>query len=104
LTKFESIHQTISVFEHAGGTACRMLILKTDNPYPKTDKNGVPEPAFQAWERGWKSAADAGAIKVRPIKPYVKRAPFKRPTQPTQPARPGNYPRFVEAKANARTK
>lgn len=93
MTKFESKHQPISVFEHAGRTAFLMLILKSDNPYPKTDTMGVNEPANLAWDRGWQTEADAVAVKPR-LKPVVKRAPypFKRPV------RTGNHPRFTEAR------
>lgn len=98
MTKFESIHQTISVFEHAGTLAFRMLILKTDNPYPKTDSFGVAEPSNIAWDRGWQSAADAVAIKVRPIRSFVKRPYVKPMPYVKRPARTGNHPRFVEAR------
>ena len=95
MTKFESACQTLSVFEHAGALAFSMMIVKVNNPYPKTDQFGVPEPANLAWDRGYQTAADAVVVKARPIKPYVKRAPFKRSAQP---ARPGNHPRFTEVR------
>jgi hypothetical protein len=99
LTKFESIHQTISVFEHAGTLAFRMLILKTDNPYPKTDSFGVAEPSNIAWDRGWQSAADAVAIRSFVKRTYVKPMPYvKRPARTGNHTRTGNHPRFVEAR------
>lgn len=81
MTTFERTKQNLSVFEHAGRTAFLMLILKADNPYPKFDKYGVPEPANLAWDRGYDAEAGALADKTRaaktpaPRKPY----PFKRP-------------------------
>lgn len=108
MTKFERACQPLSVFERAGRTAFLMLILKIDNPYPRTDKNGIiPEPANLAWDRGYQEEADALAAKTRAAKPVVARKPysFKRPISarkpgsafPRPPARPGNHPRFVEA-------
>jgi hypothetical protein len=104
MTTFERTKQPLSVFEHAGRTAFAMQILKTANPYPKTDANGVAEPAALAWDRGYQSAADEAFQKERPARP--ERKPFERKpgrrfdkdrTAGRKPSRPANHPRFVNA-------
>jgi len=111
MTTFERTKQPLSVFEHAGRTAFLMLIFKSDNPYPKTDKHGVNEPANLAWDRGYQLEADALTAKTRAAKtPARKPFPLKRPlaarpggTRPPlprpggmrPPVRPGNHPRFA---------
>lgn len=100
MTTFERTKQPLSVFEHAGRTAFAMQILKTANPYPKTDANGVAEPAALAWDRGYDAASNEAFQKEHPARP-VERKPFKRrfENRPDgrKPSRPANHPRFVNA-------
>jgi hypothetical protein len=101
MTSFERTKQPLSVFEHAGRTAFAMQILKTANPYPKTDANGVAEPAARAWDRGYQAAADEAYQKEHPARPVVERRPFKQRFEKRpdgrKSSRPANHPRFVRA-------
>ena len=53
-----------------------MMVLKADNPYAKFDKNGVPEPANVAWDRGYDAEAGALADKTRAAKTPAPRRPY----------------------------
>lgn len=105
MTSFERTKQPLSVFEHAGRTAFAMQINKLSNPYPKTDANGVDEPAAKAWDRGYQAAADEAYQKEHPPskRPDVRK-PFKRSsTGPKFSPRPkpyANHPRFVGKRGN----
>jgi len=96
MTCFERTKQILGVFEHAGRIAFGMQIPKGNNPYPKTDANGVAEPSNLAWDRGYQAATDAAYLREHPAKPVVARKPypFKRPVKPGT-GRPANHPRFV---------
>jgi hypothetical protein len=100
MTIFERSKQPLSVFEHAGRTAFAMQIPKGNNPYVKTDKNGVAEPSNLAWDRGYQAAADEAFQREHPAKPRVERKPFKRsstgPKFTPKPQPPANHPRFVK--------
>ena len=76
MTSFERTKQPIAVFENAGRIAFSMQIPITSNPYPRTDANGVAEPAAQAWDRGYKAANEEAFQKEHPAR--VERKPFKR--------------------------
>lgn len=98
MTTFERSMQPLSVFEHAGRTAFTMQILKVNNPYQKTDANGVAEPSALAWDRGYQAASDEAFQKEHPARPVVARKPspsFRRPPQQhTRNVRPANHPRW----------
>jgi hypothetical protein len=104
MTSFERSKQPLSTFEHAGRTAFMMVILKTANPYPKTDANGVAEPAALAWDRGYQAAADEAFQKEHPARPERSRPEYKRSQNRNsnrpdgrKSSRPANHPRFVRA-------
>jgi hypothetical protein len=105
MTSFERTKQPIAVFEHAGRIAFSMQILKVNNPYPKTDANGVPEPANLAWDRGYDAANNEAFQREHPSKPRTEtRKPFKRPSTGTKftpkPQRtPDNPPRWKRPEA-----
>lgn len=104
MTSFERSKQPLSVFEHAGRTAFAMQIPKANNPYPKTDANGVNEPSAIAWDRGYQAAADEAFQKEHPAKPKFERTPFKRfekRPEGRKPSPPANHPRFVGKRGNA---
>lgn len=108
MTNFERTKQPLGVFEHAGRIAFGMQIPKVNNPYPKTDANGVDEPSAKAWDRGYQAAADEAYAKEHPAKPVVARKPypFKKSVKPGAPRtnnRPANHPRFVGNRGNAPT-
>jgi hypothetical protein len=94
MTEFERTKQTIAVFEHAGRIAYAMQIPVANNPYPKTDAQGRPEPAFAAWDRGYALAGEETFQKARPARPVVARKPSPTFKQPSQPSRPANHPRW----------
>jgi hypothetical protein len=103
MTTFELTKQPLSLFEHAGRTAFSMLILKTANPYPKTDKNGVAEPSNLAWDRGYDAASNEAFQKEHPSRPRGERKPMPRPNgrkpevrKPASSRGPINPPRFVK--------
>lgn len=102
MTSFERTQQPLFVFEHAGRIAFAMQIPKTNNPYAKTDRNGVAEPSNLAWDRGYQAATDEAFQHERPAKP-VERRPFKRASSGPKfspravdgkSARPANHPRW----------
>ena len=66
MTNFERTKQPIAVFENAGRIAFGMQIPIGNNPYPKTDKNGVAEPSNLAWDRGYKAAEEEAFLKEHP--------------------------------------
>jgi len=104
MTSFERTKQPIAVFEHAGRTAFSMQILKTANPYPKTDANGVPEPANLAWDRGYDAANNEAFQREHPARPRVERKPVKRADVRKPEARrpqrtPDNPPRWKRPEA-----
>ena len=76
MTNFERTKQPIAVFENAGRIAFGMQIPIGNNPYPKTDKNGVAEPSNLAWDRGYKAASEETFLKEHPAR--VEHKPFKR--------------------------
>ena len=107
MTIFERTQQPIAVFESAGRIAFSMQIPITSNPYPRTDANGVAEPAAQAWDRGYKAANEEAFLKEHPRKPrLVERKPLvtkkwatikhKKDTRP-----PANPPRWKGARPEA---
>ena len=107
MTNFERTKQTIAVFENAGRIAFGMQIPIGNNPYPKTDKNGVAEPSNLAWDRGYKAAEEEAFLKEHPRKPrLVERKPLvtkkwatikhKKDTRP-----PANPPRWKGARPEA---
>lgn len=99
MTNFERTKQPIGVFENAGRIAFGMQIPIGNNPYPKTDKEGVSEPANLAWDHGYKAAADEAFQKETATR--VGRKTFKRTLTPKmQPDKkkfqrpPANPPRW----------
>ena len=83
MTNFERTKQPIAVFENAGRIAFGMQIPIGNNPYPKTDKNGVAEPSNLAWDRGYKAASDEAFQKEHPAR--VERRPMKKTFVGTKP-------------------
>ena len=76
MTHFERTKQPIAVFENAGRIAFGMQIPIGNNPYPKTDTNGVAEPAESGVGSWLQSRSEEAFLKEHPAR--VERKPFKR--------------------------
>ena len=109
MTLFERTKQPIAVFENAGRIAFGMQVPLGNNPYPKTDKDGVAEPSNLAWERGYKAASEEAFLKEHPAR--VERKPVKKTFTGTKPwssikhkkdtRPPANPPRWKGARPEA---